>query len=152
MTCYSYPGRPAITAVPAHAVSTPVLAWDAGANSETVESGGCSLTFTMPVPAIGVVVGLKGDRVTQSNPNKIQFGLMFQRQNGSDWYNVVENGVARTSMALRVGALDETFEIRRVGYRVAYLVNGITAYVSAIYSFGDLLANGCLYASLDSIG
>lgn len=78
--------------------------------------------------------------------------MMFQRQNGGDWYNVVENGVSRTPMVLRGSALSETFEIRRVGYMVAYLVDGVTVYISPIYSFGDLLGNGCLYASLDSIG
>lgn len=153
--CVTYPGRPYIAPIPPSTNAVPDLAWDSGALSVDTVSGNASLVFNMSQAVTGAIVGVQnpiGTTGSIGNPTLVQFAFMFQQANGFNLYGVVENGIQAIKGVIRDSGLDESFEVRRVGYKVTYLVNGTTIYTSRINSFGDLVATGCLFAPLDAIG
>lgn len=146
--CLVCPEVDAQTGRPAYYSYQPVVGWNAGANSITELDGDLHTVFDMPLGDTGVVLGLRGGRNRNTVPGLIEHGFYFQSVGGFNAYQVTEAGIVR--MDLQPRSVDDQFEIRRVGGRVSYLVNGVVVYTSTIPSYGPKVVNSCLYTSGDS--
>lgn len=144
--CIISPEVPAVAPVPAYVRTTPVLGWNAGANSIDQLDGDVFTKFTVPAGVTGLYMGLKGARAKPTLPSLITHALYFER-GVQDQFRVVEGGVTKTALVAR-GA-DDWFEIRRVAGAVTYWRNRALVYTSATPSSGPVLVNACLYASGD---
>lgn len=135
--------------MPAYVMQSPVIGWNAGANSVAVRSGDMHV-FNFTVRLSGaVVVGFKERRTNQLTPELIEHGLLFQLVGGLRYVRVVEFGVTKTEFVLFDES--EVFEIRRRNSVVSYFKNHRLFYSSDRLSNGTRLVNACLYVSGDTV-
>ena len=146
ITCSAVPSTPA---VPATYTDSPVVGWNAGANSILVLDGDLYTTFGLPTRVTGIVLGFKSVRTFQSEPTLVQFGLYLSNIGGNQYVNVSEYGVQLTAPLLC--AATDSFTIRRIAGVITYLRNSTILYTSLVPSAGPLLVNACLYSSGDEI-
>jgi hypothetical protein len=151
--CVVCPAIPAVPAIPPREVNDTNLGWNAGANSDAMLDGSLHVTVAMPQPVVGAIVGLKSHRDGVGVPAQIDHGFYFFREASVDCYRIVERGDSSIlSTQTRAGGFGETFEIRRSGETVYYLVDGVLLHTSRLRSTGAAVASSCLYASTDTIG
>lgn len=156
MTCYSYPGSPGTPGMPSKTMRRVDLGWNSGANSGDTQNGDCVLDFTMAAAVVSAVAGLKPSRDGVGIPELITHGFYFLMGSGQNFYAVIEKGVIG-SLQTRASGLDDSFEIRRIGRTVTYVVYDAVGNIafqqtSSAPLYGPVIASGCLYASGDTIG
>lgn len=151
--CVVCPAIPAVPPIPPREFNDTNLGWNAGANSDAMLDGSLHVTVDMPQPVVGAIIGLKSHRDGVGVPAQIDHGFYFFRESSVDCYRIVERGnSAIIATQTRAGGLGETFEIRRSGETVYYLVDGVLLHTSTLRSTGAAIASSCLYASTDLIG
>lgn len=159
--CLVCPELPAVDGVPARLERGPNLGWNAGANSvdafggDLSTSDDVSLTFTMPSPVVGVVLGLKSSRERVGSPAAITHGWYFFTQAGHAIAWPMEHG-APVGDPLTDYFDDAQFEVRRVLSHVEYRVTmgeqmDALHYRSTRSSHGFACAGVCLYAAGDAV-
>lgn len=148
--CLVSPELSAIPRVPARVDQTPVLGWNAGANSITELDGDLHAQWSMPAGTAGVVIGLRSGRERQIVPELVEHGLYFQSVAGADMVQVIESGTPVTELVLRTA--EDVYEIRREAGNVTYWIGDTPLYASKVPSLGAKIVNACLYASGDAVG
>lgn len=140
----------AVEGAPAHTVEHPIEGWNAGARSQTELSVSDLHTVFRVGQAAGVIIGLAhAGLFSQTDPATIQHGLYLWTQGGISLGQVYESGAAVSAVFER--AHDDTFEIRRLGAQVSYLVNGTPVHASVAPSTDDLIVGCCLYMTGDAV-
>lgn len=151
--CIHCPAIPFVPAQPPHVEYSAMVGWNAGADSVTVLDDDLHTVYQINSAVGGVVCGLKRNMRMNWIPELIDYGFFFQLVAGILFVSVVELGVTQVSNVEY--DTTATFEVRRVGTQVLYLVktaDGTTVlYRSTTPSFGTLFVNGCLYISSDQI-
>lgn len=137
-----------VPSVPSRWEVSPIVGWDAGANSVQVIEGDCEVVWTMMAVA-GVHVGLTGDRESVPDIERIEHGFMFHLRGGVPHFRVVEGGQARSG-DLQYEPGDE-FVIRRAGGTASYLHNGDVVRSTLARFDGPASVASALYASGDMI-
>jgi hypothetical protein len=149
-TCIDCTGQPAIPAIPPHIVETPVIGWNAGAESIARHGGDCHVVWDVPVSA-GIVVGLRAPpRDEQTDPSNLTYAWYTTSLAGELFAQPMERGVLIGEDAISITSASQ-MEIRRVGGVVTYRIGTTEHYRSALPSFGPLLVGSCLFASGDTI-
>lgn len=136
--------------MPSYIENTPVMGWNAGANSIDEIDGDLHVVTDMP-SVVGVIVGLKSGRNGQALPALVEHGFYLWKLGQLDVVQVIERGVVKNTPVPR--SLNAQFEIRRTNGRVRYLVsNSIEPMdmLSDTVSFGPKIVNACLYATGDA--
>jgi hypothetical protein len=148
--CLVCPEVQEVVAQPATLTRSVSTGWTAGANSIAALAGDVHAVFDFEPMPLGIVVGFKpaGARIPQDNPNLIQHGIYGYLSQGLPNVDILESGKQRASFAYTPG---QSIEIRRVGEKVTYLINGAQVYASSVPSFGAVIVNACLYASGDTL-
>lgn len=121
--------------------STP--AWDSGARTIGGFSGDGALVFSVG-QAIGIVCGLNSQ---DNNASYFEIDHAFLIE--STWFQVLENGVPKTSASAYSSTA--VFKIERINEQVRYLVDGALVYTSATPSIGTVFGDSSLFAYQDSI-
>lgn len=147
--CVDCPYIPPVAEVPAHLDATPLVGWNAGANSIIWRDGDHRCVWTPGGAPLGIVCGFKQARALQTRPELVVYGWFVQSLAGQTRCSVIERGIEKTSH-LEMAPGDQ-LEIRRKNGIVSYRQNGREIYVSSIASAGVNLVNACLYVSGDSI-
>jgi len=119
------------------------FAWDADARTIDHLSGNGSFSFSVG-KAIGIVCGLNNQ-----NNGKDYFEIDYAFYIDSEGYQVIENGVYKTSN--RIYTVDTVFKIERVNQKVRYFVDDDLIYTSLKTSTGVVFGDCSLYAYLDSV-
>lgn len=149
VVCQSYPEIPFIAPVPPRVVTTPIRAWNAGANSIAELDGDLRLAFTMP-RVIGVVLGITSDRGAVIDNARCSHAIyFFQTAGGAPRYRLREFGTSVSPEAAY--APDDEFEIRRVGGAVQFLRNGVRLRRSPVPSAGMVSVGSALFATGDTV-
>lgn len=148
--CLTCPEIDPVSALPATHVTTPNLGWNAGANSVTALAGDVHTVFGVPESENGVMVGLRraSDARPPVAPAFITHGLYFFNTRGA-YVIPIENGVQQGSPVAY--AVDDIFEVRRVGGRVSYYQNTTLLRQSTLPSTGAVRVMTCLYAAGDNV-
>lgn len=141
---------PEVTGSPAHTVTHPIAGWGAGARSQTELSVPGLRTVFRVGQSAGIIIGLTtAGSFDQTDPATIRHGLYLWASPGYLFGQVFESGAPAHTMFER--QLDDTFEIRRIGDQVRYLVNGAVRYVSGVPSTGPAIVGCCLYLTGDVV-
>lgn len=147
--CLVCPELPPVSFRPDTAKTDPRTGWNAGANSIKTVAGDLHVGDTVDVPPAGIVIGLKVGREGQADPAAVLHGLYFYKTAGQPMVEVRELGSRVGSIhAFTAGA---TWEIRRVGAWMTYLVAGVVLAKTPARSLGPMLVNACLYAAPDGV-
>lgn len=137
-----------VPSVPPRWEVSPIVGWDAGANSVQVIEGDCELAWTMEM-VVGAYVGLTEDREAVPAPERIAHGFMFHQRAGVPYFRVVEYGEARSNdMPYSPG---DEFVVRRARDVVSYLHDGDVIHSSIAHFDGPASAACSLYASGDVV-
>lgn len=147
--CYVCPQLPATPGTAAKIVSTPNLGWNAGANSITQIGGNVSMTDALTEVPTGIVIGIKIDRMFNTEPTRILHGLYFYTVNNQSFVQVVEKGISIGDP--KPYTIGTKFEIRRVGSRVTYWLGGALLALSKAASLAPVLVNACFYSAGDIV-
>lgn len=150
---YSYVNKTVcFPAVPYAPAAPPVLLtfgasdWDGGARSILTIAGDGSYSFNVPVNVTGVLSGLSA----LERPRSLDaVDYAFQITPGS--VNVVERGrVVAPVLGVNL-ATSPVFMVRRVGYRVEYVVDGVVVHTTAANDDRELFADAVLYSPIDYV-
>ncbi|HRO59336.1 MAG TPA: hypothetical protein PK177_09260 [Burkholderiaceae bacterium] len=150
--CTTYPAQvyvPAVPAVPSRWETSPIIGWDAGANSVVTHDSGCELKWNMQ-RVVGAYIGLTEDREAVPEVDRLSHAIFFHQRSGTPLFRVVESGTARSNdVAYDV---DDEFAIRRnFNGSVSYWRNGEKLQDSLALAGGELSAGCTLYASGDTV-
>jgi len=149
--CVSCPSIQATPARPAVVITQADSGWNAGATSIERRTGNFKVRgMQFPESAGAVVIGLREPGPLAVAPDRVTHGFAALVFEGVAAWRVIERGVYKTAAVVR-GACD-TFEIRRYGGQVAYVVNDSVRYVSEAASTGLVILNACLFTSGDAVG
>lgn len=147
------PGVPRIPGIPDRTVDTPVLGWQAGADSVIERANDARLSFTFKLVS-GIVAGfatVRDQLLAGFDPITHAFYLDTSPTTGKARVRIMEGGrIVHTHVGDVVG--DEVCAIERVGGKVAYRFDGAEIYRSRTLSVGTIIARSFLYRSGDSIG
>lgn len=145
--CHEVPAQEFVPGTLPHYVTTPVFAWNAGANSITIVEEDAQLTFTMGLEIVGAVLGLAPatETLDSTDRNRITHGFFFNL----DGVQIFEAGELRGQ---RFQYTDTTvFKVTRAGGTVAYYVDDTRLLISRVPSTGALVAATSLYATGDKV-
>lgn len=151
--CIDYPEQAYVPGVAAHMLTTPVFAWDSGANSIAITEGDAELKFSGMELVVAAALGLAPAPGEDAPPDvryeRITHGFMFTSSGNQRFAQIVESGQLRGARF----EYDTTteFKVQRAGPTVAYLVNDTRLYLSRVESFGPLVAASSLYATGDQV-
>lgn len=149
--CTTYPAQPYVPEVPdrpARWEISPVVGWDAGANSVITHDADCELKWTMN-RVVGAYVGLTEAREEVPAYDRLTHAFYFHQRSGVPYFRITELGQAR-SHDTQYAPGDE-FAVRRVGTFVTYWHNGTKVQDSPRPSTGEVSAGCALYASGDAL-
>lgn len=137
------------TVTPAPIVTeTANLGWTGAAVSKKAFNGDGIIQFRLDQANTGSVCGLNRLAVgyTQTGYSDIQYGI----KSAGAFYQVVENGVTKTSPAAFVSA--DIFSVTRIAGVVDYNINGDSVYTSSVtLSDYQMIADASLYEAGDAI-
>lgn len=154
--CTDCTGQPGIPFVAPHIVSLPVLAWDTGAVTGNLDHSVKTLTGSIRIgdysvgPSAGIVLGLgPPPRVVVQDPTNLTHAWYTTTLNNVLLAQPVEHGtplgdpIAITSASL--------LEVRRIGSRISYRIDGADVVWSPTPSYGALLGGVAQYGSGDKV-
>lgn len=151
--CVVCQDQPFIPYVPAHATITPLIGWNAGANSVEAKrySGGVIGTWNAPVGTAGTVVGLAAvPRLDVTDVQSITHGIYAFTVGGATLAQAVMAGVPKGS-ARQITSGDDILSVRRYGgivtmmlndyelFSVADSFNGFTMLACTMFASGDII-------------
>lgn len=119
------------------------LGWNSSARSMDSLLASGRYDFVASEGSLGVVSGLT-DTPSPVGYNSIKYGLYANKGKVS----VVESGVVKTSLFSAPGSV---LSVRRMGFSVDYLIDGVSVYASKVPSVGVLVASAFLYSAGDIV-
>lgn len=147
MYCDAVPARPAVAPRIEESV---VTGWDAGARSVTELSDADVHTVFQTGQAAGICIGFTTvNAFAQTDPSSILHGVYLWTQGRFLLWRVHESGIPIGRVDTR--RADSVFEIRRIGDKVQYLVDGEVHTESSTPSAGDVIVGCCLYLTGDAV-
>lgn len=145
-----FPGRGAVSGVPAQFNVDGNAGWNAGATSVDAFDGDCMVSFTPKVTA-SLAVGLtRAPRPSVVDVDGIEFAFRFDQPAGGGFrYFVTESG--RRVTPFLVGADNSVFSIERVAGVITFRVDDVAFYESQQLSSGPLCVGSALYFGGDGV-
>lgn len=135
-----------VPSVPPRWEVSPIVGWDAGANSVQVIEGDCEAKWTMGM-VVGAHIGLTDDREDVTSPERLSHAFYFHQRAGVPQFRVVESGSARSND--RPYTSGDEFAIRRARGVVSYWYNGEKLQDSFETSEGEVSVGCAIYMSGD---
>ena len=149
MPCITTPAYPAVIGRPSYVAFTPILAWDAGANTINTEDGDCYFQWSVNNDIVGGVAGFSPPNRDSWRYGDLTHAFFIVSVNGARAIQVIENGQLKGSpLPCPAGAV---LYIRRVRGVVEYFINSTRVYTSTTRSTGTIRGGSVLYASGDKI-
>lgn len=147
--CTTYPATPRIYGNPEYISYSPIIGWNAGANSIKIQSGDCYCSWQVNNEVVGAVMGFSPPSRPSYRYADLTHALIVISVNGAKAVQVMESGRYKTAVApLSNGS---TLRIQRLRDDVEYLINGVVIYTSDVLSMGTIRAGAVLYSSGDKI-